>query len=63
MKIITTNSKASDGTSGFAALHLGIFCLPMSGHKKDDRLIRIMSLGVLAQDSLLGKQLGQNINI
>ena len=38
MKIKTANRKAPDGAPHFAALHLGLFCLPMP-HKKDDRLI------------------------
>ena len=38
MKIIKANRIVPDGTPRFAALHLGLFCLPMS-HKKDPRLI------------------------
>ena len=39
MNIILANRIAPDGTPRFAALHLGLFCLPMS-HIKNARLIR-----------------------
>ena len=38
MKFMKANRIAPDGTSRFAASHLGLFCLPTS-HKKDARLI------------------------
>ena len=38
MNIIKVNRIASDGMPLLVALHLGLFCLPMS-HKKDARLI------------------------
>ena len=38
MKIKKANRIAPDGTSRFAASHLGLLCLSMS-HKKDARLI------------------------
>ena len=37
---MSVNRIASDGTLRFAALHLGLFCLPLS-HKKDARLIYV----------------------
>ena len=40
MKFLLANRIAPDGTTRFAASHLGLFCLPMS-HKKDARLIRV----------------------
>ena len=41
MKIIKSNRMAPDGTSRFAASHLGLFCLPMS-HKKTLGLYGLM---------------------
>ena len=41
MIFLYANGIAPDGTSHFAPLHLGLFCLPMS-HKKDARLSWVM---------------------
>ena len=40
MEIVSANRIAPDGTSRFAASHLGLFCLPMP-HKKNARLTRV----------------------
>ena len=53
MKLIKANRIAPDGTPRFAALHLGLFCLPMS-HKKDARFIWVKKLLHLAQTGLHG---------
>ena len=46
MKIKRANRIAPDVTPRFAALHLGLFCLPMS-HKKDTALIWVKSQIIL----------------
>ena len=46
MKFMKANSIAPDGMLRFAALHLRLFCLPIS-HKKDARLIWVKSNAII----------------
>ena len=52
MKFMKENRIAPDGTSHFAASHLGLFCLPVS-HKKDARLIWVITIFMNLQSLLL----------
>ena len=53
MKISSANRIAPDGTTQFAASHLGSFCLLLS-HKRDARLIWVKSKVVVFQHCLVG---------